>query len=1033
MAPPSSAWIGRASDAARKRKAPPPTDAASSKTHQGKDNSSNTNNLRGYKRTKVQDARSLRAQPADAALKDGSLDLQAFLAAREYEIRALTAGMSASKNVNNRRAFQLVPRAMRRRTASHNIKKLPKRLRSRARREQVDDNTPNVEVRRRKPKTTRGRIRAEAARRLGILTDKKKRRRLREAKERAKGGDDGMQVDVEESAAIKQLIKTRPARPKIRRNLLNEPPKPKARFRKRQINKTWMPTHLWHAKRAKMTPPKDPLWRFAVPLTPNEKVYRPTHRASTVKGAMIWDMSYMSSIGLYGHEAGLQRVLTALGLFHGSLWDTRGLGWRQGRRKWSGMLSRETGGTRRPIGPATVIWNPESEPLISQAPGEQSQPAQKHQRQVYLRLHPSCFLDVFNSLTTLINRETPRVYVEDLRFEIGSIELTGPGATEALLGSIRPYYQEGKEAHASLFESFRTTFSDTALPPDGVLGFSIQDPRLHYPPRTIQPPAAESTLPDPLNKTLFDAKPQSFLLFDRNARFAASCFPSQKALNRRKGANTSPGQPLIVTKADPPFPIILFSSRSKSSAQATWTLLAPWKCILPLWYSLVHYPLTTGGNTRVGGLDELRQVAFEQGLPWFPGDYPGTEAGAEWELEQRRKRKADWERRPKAKRVAWETLDMGAGRKGEVGFGWACEFERLFGLQQPQDEAGGSDSGATIATSTVSTSITNKDKDVEMEDSGISKDQQPTGDAENNDSAAKKRTKAPHPLTQIRHLSKATFNALQSALYKTSTNTSEARPPPNAVVTVKITFPGRGVVEPCARIYRLPRSQIPSSSSQLEQSTRLVKEPTSTAVNVPPPTTQQPEVTAVIPNSRAHGLPTDLREQWLARLPSSRKNNISCSTSTSTSKIIQQPMRFPPNADQQTQKQLLLRSLVTNKAPFPPSQPEKHVATNTAAATTTTLPASDHSIFNNSTCTSNADHPLIPDEHDLIGYVTKGEFSLAQGKGVAIASISVERALEALLWDHRKKNGGGGIEEGRICVVRNAGETVGWVGRWEVI
>lgn len=932
---------------------------------------------RAFKRVKVQDARSIRSQPADAALKDGELDLQAFLNARQFEIGALQDGMRKSKALNNRRAFQLVPREMRRRTASHNVKKLPKRLRNRARREQLQDNTPTVVAGKRKPKTTRARIRLESAKRLGILAEKKRKRKLREAKAKAKAGDGVVSAvgKEESSAAFKQLIETRPARPKIRRNLLNDPPKPKAKFRKRQIEKTWLPTHLWHAKRARMTPPKEPLWRFAIPLTPNEKVYRTTHRASSAQGAVVWDMSYMSTIGLYGHASGVERTLRSLGLSHDSLWDDRGKKWREGRRKWSGILSKQTGGdARRQIGPATVIWNPEpiaTEGLLPEvAEAESSRTSEKAQRQLYIRLHPSCFLEVFNILVALNKREQPRLYVEDLRFEIGSIELTGPGATEALSGIIVPYHskESSKEAHAKQFESLAARSNAAAPPSDVVLGFSAQDPRLRYPPRTVQTyvPSEEQTngCSTAVQGTLEEAKPAPFLLFDRDARFKASSFPSQKSLNRRKGSNP-PGQPLNVTSADSPFPVVLFASRSVATkhSQGSWTLLAPYKCILPIWYSLVHYPMSTGGNPKVGGLDELRQVTFEQGLPWFPGDFPGTNAGADWEVEQRAKRKADWTKRPKSKRVAWESLDLGAGRKGEIGTGWACEFERLFGLQQPEEDPSSKNKDQK-ADGAATNDPEDKDKmDVDGGGAGSAQgDPSGTGQAEPTVKRQSPKAQAPHPLTLINHLSKHTFNTLVSA-------TNHEAAPPYSITTVKVTILGRGVAEPCARIYRLPARK-----------------------DTPLTPATQPEVPATQPPSQSKELPADLRDQWLAQThgPLAQKH-------TSSERKTNQPRRFPAGADFETQKLLLAQTLLTSKAPFPPEK----------------VPG------------GSGNHPLVPGEEDLIGYVTKGEFCLAQGQAVAIGSVSAERALEALQT--------GGEKEGRICVVRNAGEEVGWVARWDIV
>jgi hypothetical protein len=33
------------------------------------------------------------------------------------------------------------------------------------------------------------------------------------------------------------------------------------------------------------------------------------------------------------------------------------------------------------------------------------------------------------------------------------------------------------------------------------------------------------------------------------------------------------------------------------------------------------------------------------------------------------KRKAEWEKRPKGRRIEWESVDLGKGRRGELGLG----------------------------------------------------------------------------------------------------------------------------------------------------------------------------------------------------------------------------------------------------------------------------------------------------------------------------------------------------------------------------
>lgn len=88
---------------------------------------------RNVKRVKTSSARTILAQSSDKALnQNGDVDVASFVKAREFEIKALEASMTASKGTLTTRAFQQVPRDLRRRTASHNVKKIPKRLRARA-------------------------------------------------------------------------------------------------------------------------------------------------------------------------------------------------------------------------------------------------------------------------------------------------------------------------------------------------------------------------------------------------------------------------------------------------------------------------------------------------------------------------------------------------------------------------------------------------------------------------------------------------------------------------------------------------------------------------------------------------------------------------------------------------------------------------------------------------------------------------------------------------------------------------------------
>ncbi|RDW92315.1 hypothetical protein BP5796_01709 [Coleophoma crateriformis] len=869
----------------------------------------------GYasKRQKLGDARTIASQASDAALSNGELDLQAFLKAREFEIKALEKNMQNAKSMRNERAHQQVPRDMRRRTASHNVKRVPKRMRTRAEREMKDDNTPTVSARTRKPGSSRARLRAETAKRLESLAAKKKAAR-----------------QTQGETARDHGIETRAARPKIRTDKLNDPSKPKAKFRKRQINKTWLPTHMWHAKRATMTEPKNPLWRFAMPLTSTEKSYRPTHRASGGRGAIAWDTSYMSTIRLHGPAGNLEKVLRGLGLIKEDLWGPQGENWRQGKRSWSGWLSRSDKGAQTRIGPATAIWSSvRPHTRVEGDLGKSEKPGSS--QSIFLRVHPAIFLEAWNEVLRLSKQQRPAVHAEDLRFEIGSIEITGPASTETLLGILHPFEDKGGsiEKHGSIFSSLAGVSNPASLPVNSLLSFSIQDPRLRYPSRTI-------ALPDPADDNAgfellqiladwpADTSPASTDLYDRDSRFRATHLSSQKAINRRK-ALAPPGAYPSISATDPRIPVMLLASRSNTvtSSQGSWTVLAPWKCILPIWYGIVHYPLSTGGNPRFGGLNEIRQVHFEHGVPWFPADFPGTSGGYTWEINEREKRKSEWDKRPKGKRIEWGSLNLGAGRKGEIGRGWACDFEWLLRASDTQMKKPVIDSNATTQTTEESTQT--------------------------------------HDINETANIS-PTLQHLPSHVFKPflSPSMTSELPANNTVATVRITLISRGLATPCARIYRLP-SLTTLQSSAYSACTRL---------------------------------PSNLREQWLSLLPSTSTKAVN-SKSKKNSKIT--ATRIPLNTPLQQRVRLLAQSLLKTP-PLPYPKPDDA-----------------------------GDHPLCPDEEDCIGFVTTGEFNLAEGKGIAIGSLLARKVVEGL----RAEIGGG--QEGKLCIVRNAGETVGRLARWEVV
>ena len=678
----------------------------------------------------------------------------------------------------------------------------------------AEDNTPTVTARRRRP-TELMRIRLESARRLQSLNAKTRAKRTA-AREQKQRGDEGNRREIEIAPRV----------PKIKKNKLSQPPRPESRFQKRQRSKTWLPTHVFHAKRAHMLP----LWRFALPLSPTEKSYRPTHRTSRARGAIVWDTSYTSTIQLEGTASALEAVLRAIGINGVEAWGPKGRSWRSGTRSletWT--LEKRDDDPKSPIAPVVLIWrpcltSPEEQDAAEMKDKKKERRRQQQQSRVFVRVHPSAFLQLWNDILQVAKRQNPPVMVEDLRFEIGSIQITGPGSTEALLGTLHPVTEDASSSSSapdspeSTWSSLLGVTNPSSLPQNAILAFSITDPRLRFPPRKLNIPMMNddmymNDLAALLSSWPPDKTQNPAALFDRPTRLAAiRNLPSQKAINRRRTL-MGPGRYPPSQPADPKIPIILFTSRPTSSGSlpGSWTLLLPWKCVLPVWYSLMYYPLSSGGNPIFGGIKEQQQLAFESGVPWFPGDFPGTRAGWEWNQRENDEAREAWQRRPKGRRVEFESLDLGNGdRKGEVGLGWACDWERL--VQGPQPDPVQAENG--------------KAKKQNGKGKGKGKRKRKGGGHEKGDTTANDNNDDDNEVLEENAPSNSMPSPPPLDIHQLTPNTADvhvSNPSSwptlsrSALACVKISLLDRGTPIPRARIYRLPSADANLRNKWIDQ------------------------------------------------------------------------------------------------------------------------------------------------------------------------------------------------------------------------
>ncbi|KPI41386.1 Ribonucleases P/MRP protein subunit pop1 [Cyphellophora attinorum] len=982
-----------------------------------------------------------------------------FVKAREFEINAIERNMKAMRKTLSSRAFQQLPRHMRRRTASHNVKKVPKRSRRRAVREMRDDNTPTVSKRAKTP-TRKMRLRLETARglqranqRAKVARRKKKEKEESEqsAKPKPKPKNKDKDQDPEKQVSIARI-------PKIKKNTLAKPPTATSKYKRRQVNKTWLPTHLWHAKRAHMTRPTEPLWRLAIPLRPTEKSYRPTHYASNSRGCVAWDMSYMSTVACVGTEHTLMNMLVAL-KFGADKNSGRLRRWKAGTRFAEGFVHTVEKG--RLLGPATVLWAPGSEKPSQglEEPDAQAKDETKSKRQkvkldrkLLVQVHPSIFKEFWIELLRAAKMQKPQVLVEDLRFEIGSIQVMGPASKEALLAVLRQRHEPTEEDIAlKTWKSLAGLSNPASLPQRAVLSFDIIDPRLDHPPKQIKMPTDQVSI-DRLNEMLaewpMDEARSTMNLMSYKARWLTSTkLPSQKAINRRQAA-AGPGQPIAVIEKDPAIPIILIAHRPASTVpntQGSWTVLLPWCAVDAVWRSLQYCPISTGRTPRFGGLEQTRQIAFEQSTPWFPADMPGTEAGKAWERTESEKRFDKWVRRPPSRRLRWDLVDIGLGRLGELGRGWACDWEYLFKDTKAKAEAESSTADPTAPPEAVAA----KDSDVEMTEQPAERSRRRnTSSPETSPEPEDKVKTTPEPDVDYIQLTPDKAATLLKPRKFKSKSKAESDDTP-AIATVRIRLLTKGTPEAGARVYRLPKLPLPpkpdagmappttkspirpategsgrddSSSNpsgslpaSAEVHTSTLPAAISSSADLPPgaqpPPPSPSSAFSSLPQQPKSSSPSTLREKWLSLVPpslytSSAKTPSRNSTLQPSSKK-PQPNDTNPHHVHSLRKEEHNLSLINV---FPLRAPQEiidkmntypsdaQVAEHEARMRLEELLKNDavEMSKDGKTVKWDAAKGLVecPDKEDLVGFVTSGGYNLVEGRGTGVAGVWVQRVRQ---------------------------------------
>ncbi|KAF9016886.1 POP1-domain-containing protein [Hymenopellis radicata] len=542
------------------------------------------------------------AGPSDT--NNSAMTLDIF--SRAFEITAIQNSIKAAGSSAAHRVWQTLPRELRRRAASHDVRRVPARLRQKAQAEMDIKKTV--------------------------------------AKHKAKRGKN------------KRISKT-------------------DAYLKRQRDKVWLETHIWHAKRMKM----ETKWGYRLAIHPSEKAFRSSHRAA-VHGSILHDASYQSLIEISGQQRVLKKILD--NCCSPQSVSPSAVRYVSGARTIETLFYESKAYPFGLIARVTIMWQPlassASEPQQPvEEEGEQNQEAQasaprrkekaweeapipdKTLRSLWIRAHPAVHDQVFDALhesassvldsfkNSSASEEPVEVEIADMRGKVNIFEIMGPKSSQVIKGALQPVSADDRAGFKEFWPSLANLQSTASVPRGMVVGFTVTDPRLKFPPQNAKPSTNSSQF-----ITLPTSKLAQSAIWNESERKAPKF--RKKDLDERREKNLIPGTKLTALRQDDRIPVLLIQNSLEHSRNAEsihgWTLIIPSGWAMAFFSSLIY----TG--TRVGGQRECQSQSFEAGVPYFPRDFPLTIAGEEYATEKETEERELWERKPPAKRPNFEKL-----------------------------------------------------------------------------------------------------------------------------------------------------------------------------------------------------------------------------------------------------------------------------------------------------------------------------------------------------------------------------------------
>lgn len=509
----------------------------------------------------------------DPSFISNRLNVNDLVAARKDDIFNLQNLLGSSGTQGKKRAFQSVPRTERRRAASHDAKRVPKKrgLRKQATFENLRDNAKK--------------------RNISKYIEKKKK---------LSSFDHIDQASVNSKATFPF-------------------PNSQVRYANRQKDKIWLPTHIWHTKRAFL----QNVGGYMVPSTATQKQYRRTYRLSNhlnEKGTMAWDTSYYKSILIHGASVDsiVQKMSSKLKLFFPGIDEPI---YSNGKKHWQGIFNK--------MYPATAHF---------------------YQASFFVTCRPETFDEIWSKLYDM-RKNNLDIFstIEDTSFAIGSIDIMGSKALQILTDILAPCHESvtdkgsGCSHFSSEWNQLGAAKSLTILPTRMCLQLVVSDPRLLLSRSKGNKKLQEfGSLSELVNYLQNHSRNGNYVMniYNRDDRVKSIEAQSPQGLIDRMRSSKDK----IRSDCTPQIPLTILLLDDN---RIRLVLPRPW--ILPFWLCIFKRK-----RAIVGGFKELQEIAFERGLPSFPVDFPLTAVGENYLKQVELENRELYARKPPSKRPCYD-------------------------------------------------------------------------------------------------------------------------------------------------------------------------------------------------------------------------------------------------------------------------------------------------------------------------------------------------------------------------------------------